>query len=462
MVHSCICPKVRPLFFLLAALLAYPAPAAAAHSLLRDIILLKNQADLEKSLRDGSYRGEAGILRMKPEIGESFGLRVFMNQDYLDARAGFARAEAFLDQARSAMMTKEIEPRPDAYVRQIADNYLNHSRSLGNAKQSLARYREALVAEADDRLRDDVGAEVLNRLLGESLQKADRRLREGLGRFYNACRGIAEKESALSPENVEFINEVFYRFTTDGSGEHLKAFRLDRIEDYRGKKPWAWKQAFPVSFPYTSVVEHTVQRFRERQGCETDPLLFLALIRRESNFDPFAVSYAGAAGLTQMMPATALELGVRTVFLPPYMAEAAALMDRERRARAQAMAALHGIQESNKMVFAARARDGMQTAMELSRQREKLTLRYRRELLESRADDRLNPSVAIEFGYRYFCALMKEHGGDISLALAAYNAGAGRVREYRGIPPFGETVRFRNRVLDDYRDYLGRIKALEQ
>jgi soluble lytic murein transglycosylase-like protein len=123
------------------------------------------------------------------------------------------------------------------------------------------------------------------------------------------------------------------------------------------------------------------------------------------------------------------------------------------------MAALSEIRESNKIAFAAKARALMQRALELSRQKEKLHIRYRRELLESRADDRLNPSVAIEFGYRYFCALMKAHGGDISLALAAYNSGAGKVKEYKGIPSFGETVRFRNRVLDYYREYLKRLSA---
>ena len=35
-----------------------------------------------------------------------------------------------------------------------------------------------------------------------------------------------------------------------------------------------------------------------------DPLIFMALIRQESRFDPLAVSYAGARGLTQVMPAT--------------------------------------------------------------------------------------------------------------------------------------------------------------
>jgi soluble lytic murein transglycosylase-like protein len=53
---------------------------------------------------------------------------------------------------------------------------------------------------------------------------------------------------------------------------------------------------------------------------------------------------------------------------------------------------------------------------------------------------------------------MRDHKGDMSLALAAYNAGPQRIREYRGIPPFGETVRFRNRTLEFYREYINRMK----
>ena len=52
---------------------------------------------------------------------------------------------------------------------------------------------------------------------------------------------------------------------------------------------------------------------------------------------------------------------------------------------------------------------------------------------------------------------MKNQKGDISLALASYNAGPNRVKKYKGIPPYRETIRFRNRVLNYYRDYLRKL-----
>ena len=57
-----------------------------------------------------------------------------------------------------------------------------------------------------------------------------------------------------------------------------------------------------------------VQRLAKQNG--VDPCLVMAVIRAESNFNARAVSPAKAAGLMQLMPGTAAELGVRDRFDP--------------------------------------------------------------------------------------------------------------------------------------------------
>ncbi len=60
--------------------------------------------------------------------------------------------------------------------------------------------------------------------------------------------------------------------------------------------------------------------------------------------------------------------------------------------------------------------------------------------------DAFKPSENIQAGSRYLAQLLARFDGDITLACAAYNAGASRVEQYQGVPPFAETKAYVERV----------------
>ena len=69
--------------------------------------------------------------------------------------------------------------------------------------------------------------------------------------------------------------------------------------------------------------------------------------------------------------------------------------------------------------------------------------------------DPYDPKGNLELGSRYFSQLLRRYDGDVSLALAAYNAGPGAVDRFRGIPPYRETSQFVKRVLAAYDRHQG-------
>tara|TARA_B100000809_G_scaffold240994_1_gene263815 strand:+ start:4478 stop:5062 length:585 start_codon:yes stop_codon:yes gene_type:complete len=103
----------------------------------------------------------------------------------------------------------------------------------------------------------------------------------------------------------------------------------------------------------------------------SEPLV-QAIIHAESYYNPVALSSAGAVGLMQLMPATAVRFGVY---------------------------------------------------------------------------DRQDPEQNINGGVRYFSELLEMFDDDVSLSLAAYNAGENAVKRYGRIPPYPETQNYVRKVL---------------
>lgn len=100
--------------------------------------------------------------------------------------------------------------------------------------------------------------------------------------------------------------------------------------------------------------------------------LLKAVARAESNFNPQAVSHAGALGVMQLMPSTASSLGV---------------------------------------------------------------------------SDPFNARQNIMGGAKYLKTQLERFGGNVSLALAAYNAGPASVEKYGGVPPYAETQNYVKKVI---------------
>jgi soluble lytic murein transglycosylase len=69
-------------------------------------------------------------------------------------------------------------------------------------------------------------------------------------------------------------------------------------------------------------------------------------------------------------------------------------------------------------------------------------------------DDPLEPTDNVRGGARYLRNMLDRYG-DLSRAIAAYNAGPTAVDRYGGIPPYPETQDYVNRVLTYYRAYHG-------
>lgn len=123
----------------------------------------------------------------------------------------------------------------------------------------------------------------------------------------------------------------------------------------------------------TGNFDQIIQQASQKYNVDAD--LVKAVIQNESNYDPNAVSSAGALGLMQLMPATAANLGVQ---------------------------------------------------------------------------DPMNPQENIEGGVKLLRELLNQFGGNLTNVVAAYNAGAGAVQQYGGVPPYQETQTYVNRVLSTY------------
>ena len=130
------------------------------------------------------------------------------------------------------------------------------------------------------------------------------------------------------------------------------------------------KTATPAEI--TGIIDSSARKYG------LDPKLIAAVAKNESNFNPNAVSSAGAVGIMQLMPETAEALGVHNLY---------------------------------------------------------------------------DPRQNVDGGAKYLKELLTTFNGDVTKAIAAYNAGPQAVINHNGIPPYKETQAYVGKVLQQYRQY---------
>jgi soluble lytic murein transglycosylase len=278
------------------------------------------------------------------------------------------------------------------WYRRLSAQFVNHyyaqqGRDRLRSIETGGRLRRIATSQYIAPFRDDAGRWQPTSSILENVRVRKSKLLEasGLPSF-----AVSELRAQAQKERSSWINTEIARLYQE-SGQYHRAL-------------WTLRGAVPsyLSLDFTSLPDIVRvglfprpywQDVRAASGQNgIDPVLTVALIRQESEFNPMAVSSAKAIGLMQLLPSTAATIAPS--------------------------AGLRGFS----------------------------------------ADSLLEPATNIRLGARHFGDLLKQFDGTPEYALAAYNAGASRVKDwldngtFRDVPEFVEAIPF-----SETREYVKAI-----
>jgi soluble lytic murein transglycosylase-like protein len=117
--------------------------------------------------------------------------------------------------------------------------------------------------------------------------------------------GLKKKGRIVIRNDAQSITA--YRFFGNVS-EALVSLRTSKILHYSAFGDAVYDSSASVNAPFADVIADAARTHG------VDPRLVAAVARRESRFNPNAVSPVGACGIMQLMPATARFLGIKDIF----------------------------------------------------------------------------------------------------------------------------------------------------
>jgi len=423
-------------------------------TVLRNLILLFYEKNSGGSASSNSYRGREGFLMMDPLTGRALGLKTIVTEGYVRGKGLFREAQKALSLGIEAMNAAGVDKASEQLLQLVADYSCEYNRAMDESAGLMQDYRKALKNENDERFNKEASRNLADKIIKLCIESASGNLRDSLACFHNKTRGAEENGFQLNTGNVAFVNKVYrgYIETIEQTGAS-PVFDLD-LHEGASEVEDRWKRVKSrMDIPYKQYLDDVFME-NLRTGVVVDPLLFAALMRQESNFNSLAVSYVGAAGLTQIMPSTGKSLGMENIYMPSYYEEARDFFVKEMELKKGAISLFKGVCRNDKRGSALHAVDKMIKSNIRKRKRTELYSRYKAEISGGVKDDRLDPAKAIRYGYAYFAGILRQQKGDISLALAGYNSGPHRVKQFGGLPPYQETVSFRNNILRFYKEYL--------
>jgi len=401
--------------------------------------------------------GQAGPLALVPEEAIRLGLKVYTDEH---VAAGKAKRQQALEFRKIALnqLDKLAQGRGNKdLIAGIAYNVMEYKRFSYESKTEYTAYKETLkrYQHIDERFSEQKLLGVIDRLFSECLSLSNR-LRDSLGLFYNKCRGL-ENEETITTENVPFVNNIFNLFVSRYpdylASNGIEIEKVDNTKELARHIEWLKSNAIEPQ------IVNAIIAASEKLKFGVDPLLFYVLIKRESNLHQYAVSSAAAVGLTQIIPATARSLGMKNVYEPPYLKTAMELLKEANYKRDKAYQALFSVSNYDDVESVYLAAKLLSESFDLRARHKELIKQYKNELISNGADERINIDSSIYHGMKYFLKQLQTFDYDLSLALASYNSGPGRVKEYNGIPPFAETVKYRNWIVSNYFDLKEKIRS---